>query len=85
MEGGTEERQGQALQPEKMAKHGPAWHFEALAALRRCFLTAQPLLWPNSRSQAEPMVTVDWILLQALISNLQPPRQKASPMASDRG
>lgn len=85
MERGTEEGQGQALQPEKMGKHGPAWHFQALAALRRCFLTAQPLLWPSSRSQAEPMVTVDWILLQALISNPQHPRQRASPMASDWG
>lgn len=50
MEGGTEEGLGQALQPEKIGKHGPAWPFQALAALRRCFLTAQPLLWPSSRS-----------------------------------
>lgn len=87
MERGTEEGQGQALQPEQIGKNGPTWHFQALAALRRCFLTARPLLWPSSRSQAEPMVTADWILLQALISNPQHPREreKAGPMASDGG
>lgn len=85
MERGTEEGQGQALHPEQMGKHGPTWHFQALAALRKCFLTAQPLLWPSSGSQAEPMVTADWILLQALISNPQHPREKAGPMASDWG
>lgn len=76
--------QGQPLQPEQAGRKGACLALASFGSSEG--FSAQPLLWLNHyRSLAGPMVTEDWILLQALISNPQCPRERAGAMASGWG
>lgn len=77
--------QGQALQPEQDGRKGA---FLALPSFgsSEVFPDCPAPVWLNhSKSLAGPMVTEDWILPRALISNPQCPRERADAMASGWG
>lgn len=73
--------QGQALQPEQTGRKGPYLALPNFGSSKRCFLTAQPMLWQRSLT-GPTMVTEDWILLQALFPILSIPGERTGPMAS---
>lgn len=80
IERGTEKvsGQGQPLQPEQAGRKG------AYLALPS-FGSSEGFPDCPAPAVAEPMVTEDWILLQALISNPQCLRERAGAMASGWG